>query len=166
MTGRTPGRGALAPSPLVATVRSLGVVLVAAILLPANADRARAQSSSGGGATTTDGIYTEEQARNGKEIYNDVCANCHPTSRFEGSSFLPSWKGAPVSTLYTVIRTQMPFDNPGSLDPEEYAAVVAYILELNDFPAGDEPLPSGADSLTHLTIQPRSGEGDGSSERR
>jgi hypothetical protein len=38
----------------------------------------------------------------------------------------------------------MPQDNPGGLWGEEYAAILAYILEENDFPAGAEALDRGA----------------------
>lgn len=137
--------------------RLLVSIITAVTLVGVGATEGRAQDDSGSESTTLDGVFTEEQARRGEEVYADTCANCHPTSRFEGSSFLPSWTGAPVSTLFTVIRTQMPFDNPGSLDRAEYAAVVAYIFELNGFPAGESPLPASADSLSGLTIQPSSG---------
>lgn len=133
--------------------RVLPAALAAALLtLPAASGEARAQD--GGEATTTlDAVYTAEQAERGREVYSESCAHCHPTSRFTGDSFRPSWSRAPVSTLFTVLRSQMPFDNPGSLDPEEYAAVMAYLFELNELPAGDRELPASADSLRDLTIR-------------
>ena len=45
----------------------------------------------------------------------------------------------------------MPEGDPGSLSSEEYAAVVAYLLRLNDYPPGLAPLP--ADEMVLQTVQ-------------
>lgn len=147
MTG---GRG----RPAAGLTRGCVPALLAAALLalPPSSVAARAQDG-GSGATTLDAVFSAEQAERGREVYSESCAHCHPTSRFTGDSFRPSWSRAPVSTLFTVVRSQMPFDNPGSLDPEEYAAVLAYLFQLNDLPAGERELPAAADSLRGLTIR-------------
>ena len=44
----------------------------------------------------------------------------------------------------------MPQDNPGGLWGEEYAAILAYILDENDFPTGTEALDAGA--LTDIRV--------------
>jgi hypothetical protein len=36
----------------------------------------------------------------------------------------------------------MPYGNPGSLTPEQYAEALAYILRENAYPSGTTPLPS------------------------
>ena len=41
----------------------------------------------------------------------------------------------------------MPQDRPGSLSAEEYAAIVAYFLQLNGRQAGDSELPADAELL-------------------
>ena len=41
-----------------------------------------------------------------------------------------------AATLLDVIANTMPQSDPGSLKPEEYAAVTAYILQQNGYPAG------------------------------
>lgn len=128
-------------------------LLAAAAAVLAAPATSPAQDGGGDAATTLDGVFTAEQASRGEEIFSETCARCHPTSRFVGASFRPSWSRAPVSTLFTVLRTQMPFDNPGSLEPDEYAAVLAYIFQLNDLPAGDRELPASADSLRGYTIR-------------
>jgi mono/diheme cytochrome c family protein len=119
------------------------------------APTARAQDGAGpdGGPTTLDGVFTPTQAERGRKLFADACADCHTTDRFTGQDFRPSWSRAPVSTLFTVLRTQMPFDNPGSLDRDEYAAIVAYLFELNGLPPGDSELPASSDSLRTLTIR-------------
>lgn len=139
-----------------APVRLAAVALAATALLGAP-EELRAQEE----ATTLDGVYTAEQARRGEEVFSRRCAMCHGTDRFTGSAFVPSWSRAPLSTLFTVIRSQMPFDNPGSLEREAYAAVIAYIFRLNGLPAGERALPAHADSLREITIQFEPGPDDG-----
>jgi polar amino acid transport system substrate-binding protein len=38
----------------------------------------------------------------------------------------------------------MPFSNPGSLTPKEYADVTAFLLAANCYPAGSKPFPTTA----------------------
>jgi hypothetical protein len=46
----------------------------------------------------------------------------------------------------------MPLDNPGGLAPEEYAAVIAYVLKLNQYPAGSSELPIADAALKLITF--------------
>ena len=52
-----------------------------------------------------------------------------------------------------VISDSMPEDNPGSLKKEEYADVIAYLLKLNNFPAGADELPSDKDALSAILME-------------
>lgn len=150
---RQPPPAAARPTGRAAPRATLAAFLGAILLLAGGTvPEARAQNGAAG-ATTLDGVFTAEQAERGRELFAETCARCHPTSRFTGATFRPSWSRAPMSTLFTVVRTQMPFDNPGSLDRDEYAAVLAYLFELNDLPTGDARLPASADSLRGLTIR-------------
>lgn len=154
---------------LPAPTRAAGLTL---LLLPLAASHVGAQEEAAGGGETAAvgaGVYTEAQAERGERVFAESCAQCHVEGRFRGASFLPSWDGAPVSVLYTVIRSQMPFDNPGSLEPGEYADVIAYIFRLNGFPAGEDPLPSEPEALRAIRIDApsaRSDSGDGGGARR
>lgn len=149
-----------------APVRLAAAALAAVALLGApeglRAQEGAGATADGEPATTLDGVYTAEQARRGEEVFSRRCAACHGTDRFTGAAFVPSWSRAPLSTLYTVIRSQMPFDNPGSLEREAYASVIAYIFRLNGLPAGERALPAHADSLREITIQFEPGPDDGS----
>ncbi len=51
----------------------------------------------------------------------------------------------------------MPEGDPGSLQPEEYADVLAYLLSLNDYPAGDQPLPPDVAVLSTIHFGDSSG---------
>jgi mono/diheme cytochrome c family protein len=100
------------------------------------------------------GVYTAPQARSGEVLFRNVCAQCHALAQFQDASFLRSWEGRSARDLFELIRTQMPQDNPGQLKREEYAAVLAYLFELNDFPPGDSTLAAG-DALRRVRIERR-----------
>jgi hypothetical protein len=53
----------------------------------------------------------------------------------------------PLGKLYQRIRRDMPYNDPGKLSPEVNAAVLAFILKSNGFPAGETELPHNEDLL-------------------
>ena len=107
----------------------------------------------GGGAALAaaqpaQGIHTAGQAENGRAAYTRSCAICHRTDlrgNFEapplaGPNFLGFWGDLTPLELVERIRDTMPPDRPGRLGDETYLDIVAYLLEANGAPAGDEPL--------------------------
>ncbi len=102
--------------------------------------------------TTLDGVFTAEQAAEGKMVYQRVCSSCHTLDWYQGQP-LRSWDGAAVYALFEIILVGMPEDNPGSLPRKSYVDVLAYILELNGLPAGETPLPSGRSSLNAILFK-------------
>ena len=99
-----------------------------------------------------DGVYTEEQARRGEQLIEDVCAACHMAGWFTGT-FLQSWAGTTVSALYEVISSTMPLDQPGALKRQQYADILAYIFELNGLPPGQEELGASKGALGEILIE-------------
>ena len=129
------------------------VVLLAALAAfasPAEGQSAEVEDT----LSVLDGVYTEEQAEKGEDIFQQECSACHLPSEFSGPIFEVAWSDRPVYDLYRVTAITMPQDRPGSLSEEEYAAVIAYILELNEYPAGEEKLGSEEDPLGHILIEP------------
>ena len=116
---------------------------------PSAEPRAAAQSSP---ASVLDGVFTSAQASRGERTFRDVCAACHDTGEFSGGRFRISWVGRPVGDLFDTISTLMPEADPGSLSPAEYAAIVAYLLQVNGYPAGDAALPTNVRALGQLEI--------------
>ena len=112
------------------------------------AGAAAAQSSAG---SLLDGVFTAQASR-GERTFSDVCAACHDTGEFSGGRFRISWVGRPVGELFETISTLMPEADPGSLSPAEYAAIVAYLLQVNNYPAGDTDLPTNVRALGQLEI--------------
>jgi mono/diheme cytochrome c family protein len=102
--------------------------------------------------TTEDKVYTAEQAERGKGSYTQTCAGCHPLDWYRGATIKP-WNGAPLVNLYDVMATTMPQNNPGSLKRREYLDLLAYVLSLNDMPAGNEELPTAPEELQKIVIK-------------
>jgi hypothetical protein len=63
-----------------------------------------------------------------------------------------AWVSKSAYDVFDVIRTQMPEDNPGALERQEYVDVVAYIFSLNAYPAGAADLPGDDDGLKKVRI--------------
>jgi S-disulfanyl-L-cysteine oxidoreductase SoxD len=122
----------------------------------ASAGIASAQASK----TAADGIYTTAQAGRGNSLYQDNCSSCHGGSLqgeeenppLSGKHFSSYWGGLPVSALYGFINTQMPLGQPGSLGVQGDADIIAYILSVNKFPAGQSELPADNNALKAITI--------------
>jgi mono/diheme cytochrome c family protein len=105
-----------------------------------------------GPRTTQDGVYAPAQAAEGREVYARECSQCHVLDYYTGE-VVQAWEGVPVFDLYDLVRTKMPENNPGSLRPREYVALMAFILELNGMPAGEEPLSARSSVLKNIIFQ-------------
>lgn len=109
-------------------------------------------------ATTSEGTapYTWAQVAQGGAIYAQQCAACHGTD-LQGIS-APALTGAgfghshlSASQLRGVVTQTMPLTAPGSLAPEQYASVIAFLLSYDCVkPAGDGKLPLPTTDLPAL----------------
>jgi mono/diheme cytochrome c family protein len=115
--------------------------------------------SAGAGAPLA--VYTADQASQGAAVYQQQCAACHGSS-LEGVAG-PALKGPQfkamaqaqalnAQSLLLVVSQSMPQSDPGSLTPEQYGQVVAYILQQNGYPAGSTPLSAQAANLKDLDL--------------
>lgn len=111
-------------------------------------------------SSTLDGVFTSAQARRGRRVYNQNCASCHGQQLrggemapgVAGRDFIVFWTEIPVGSLFERIRMTMPEDGPGRLSDREYADVVAYMLDRNDYPAGETELPTDKAALDQIMI--------------
>jgi polar amino acid transport system substrate-binding protein len=96
-------------------------------------------------------LYTDAQAVKGQGVYMKNCASCHgPNEQGKsgpavgGSAFLKRMKllGWSVADLQNVVVSTMPRSNPGSLSQRQYSDVLAYLLAVNCFPAGQSRFPT------------------------
>jgi mono/diheme cytochrome c family protein len=108
-----------------------------------------------------DGVYTKEQAGRGKDAYTQECMKCHAENllggedapALAGADFLRRWNTKPVGALFESIRKTMPSDDPGSLSTRQCADIVAYVLSMNEFPAGQKELENEAGPLNEIRIE-------------
>jgi S-disulfanyl-L-cysteine oxidoreductase SoxD len=106
------------------------------------------------------GVYTTEEAQQGKAIYQNQCGMCHgdalegqgQNSPLAGTVFLNNWTGQTVADLFMKTIVMMPAMDPGTLTPKDTAEVIAYILSANKFPAGKTELPTDPQSLEMIHI--------------
>ncbi len=103
--------------------------------------------------STLDGLYTDEQAARGKDVYLNTCRSCHTPASHTGATFNKWWRGKHLSDLFAFLSTRMPKNDPGSLAPEDVADVMAYLLKMNAMPVGPNELPADVDSLKQYKIE-------------
>ncbi len=103
--------------------------------------------------TINDQVYSKAQAKIGEKLYADQCLLCHDKKYFR--PVLKRWEGQPISVLFTVMSTSMPESNPGFLTEKEYVDILAYILSLSRYAAGDAELDYKDGALNELTVEAR-----------
>jgi S-disulfanyl-L-cysteine oxidoreductase SoxD len=103
--------------------------------------------------STAAGVYSAPQATRGEETYMAICVACHPRGTYSTAAFKTAWTGRPLSELFDLVKEKMPKNDPASLTPAEYAQVVAYLLKINDVPAGEHELPPDSEALKKIRIE-------------
>jgi mono/diheme cytochrome c family protein len=111
--------------------------------------------------------FTAAQAHAGIAIYRQYCLQCHGADlqgtagpSVAGKDFLATAKSDSwhVSDMRTTIFENMPFSNPGSLTPQQYANVMAFLLASSCYPAGKTPFPTAAaPALSKIPLGPVTG---------
>ena len=103
--------------------------------------------------TVNEGVFTKAQAKTGEALYKDQCLLCHDKKYFR--PVLKRWEGQPINVLFTVMSTSMPESNPGYLSEKEYVDILAYILSLSRYAAGDTELDYKDGALNEVMVEPR-----------
>ncbi len=109
--------------------------------------------------TTKDGVYTAAQAKRGEVIFQMRCAVCHGEMLeglagppLTGDVFLGPRDTQPVSDLFDKIHNTMPADAPGTLESQQVADLVSFILQSNKFPAGRAELGTSDAALKPIAL--------------
>ncbi len=147
----------------------LGILITASVLLasvshPASAQESSQKTQTTAGKTVWAGVYTQEQAKRGEDLYADHCSECHgedlsgdtpynPSPALAGKAFMLRWDNRTVNELFRFMRTNMPKTDPGSLSSDNYIDLVAFILRSNKLPAGDRELTQDTDALKQIVIE-------------
>jgi mono/diheme cytochrome c family protein len=121
----------------------------------------RSQEATPPSRSVWDGVYTEEQATRGEEIYRKECASCHGdtlvggggAAPLTGGTFLSNWNGLTVGDLFDRIRKTMPQGSLGKLTKQQDADVLAYLLSFNKFPVGKTELQKQVEFLKEIRFE-------------
>ena len=113
------------------------------------------------GSGVWSGVYTEAQAKRGEGTANKACSSCHGADLMGGEAgpalvgleFLGNWNQQSLGDLFDRIHATMPADAPGSLSLPDTADVIARVLQLNKFPAGQKDLPTDTNALGKIKIE-------------
>ena len=123
---------------------------------------------------TPPALYTLAQAEAGRTIYMEQCVTCHGANlhgvaapAVAGTEFLKAAKDNDwtLEVIRYLVFTMMPLNAGGSLKPEQYADLMAFLLASNCYPAGSAPFPE-ADQPGFADVQlkplpdPRPGQND------
>jgi len=116
----------------------------------ANAVNGSGESAAPVASSKGSAPYTQQQVAQGRDIYTQQCAACHGAT-LQGVS-APALKGPAfahshltASQLRGAVTQRMPLTAPGSLKPQEYASIMAYLLAYDCVkPAGNgqQPFPT------------------------
>lgn len=126
------------------------------------------RQASAQGRTVLDGVYSDAQAARGKEAYTQGCVVCHMESLrgfFDGGAappiigenFVKGWEAASVLDLFAKVRDTMPKDNADSVDEASKLDILAYLLTMNEFPAGEADLSMDEAVLAGTMVVPLGG---------
>jgi S-disulfanyl-L-cysteine oxidoreductase SoxD len=112
--------------------------------------------------TIYDGVFTAEQVETGQRLYVDECRACHGPAA--GGSTCPNligtvinekYAGVPLSAYYTVMQTLMPKGRPGSLQDQEYADIMAFLLKMHGAKPGEHRLTPDEALLDNIIMGPK-----------
>jgi mono/diheme cytochrome c family protein len=86
-------------------------------------------------------------------VYAAECAQCHGENGEGGTGPLVIGGNKRIASyesterLYDYVSRTMPFDEPGTLTPEQYWNVIAYLLDANDLLPPDTVLGPDSPSI-------------------
>jgi len=139
--------------------------MVAALLLMlllVSALAAGAQDATG--SSIWSGVFTAAQAKRGNDAYQASCSSCHGGNLhatdpeavdLTGPAFRARWNGKTLGERFETIRDTMPPGNANTLGDKTYIDILAYILESNEFPAGNQELmPEAAKTIVFVAQKP------------
>ena len=110
--------------------------------------------------TANTGVFTKEQVELGSVLYSNNCIACHGRdlrgteggNALMGERFVTKWKEKSLGELFELTKTTMPKTNPHSLDDASYSALLAFMLNANEFPSGDVALSSKKEELENILM--------------
>lgn len=126
-------------------MKEAGAALLVLLLL--GTLMADAQDASG--PSIWSGVFTAAQAKRGDDAYQASCSGCHGSALratdaeavdLTGPAFRARWDGKTLEERFETIRDTMPLGNANSLGDKAYMDILAFILQFNEFPPGNQEL--------------------------
>ena len=122
-----------------------------------------ALAASASGKTNWDGVFTEQQAQRGQQVYQRACSACHLESlqgddvspALVGKGFLARFSGLSAHEMVQNLRASMPQNAPDSLGDRAYIDLVSYLLKANGSKTGALELPLDVAELEKIAIVDR-----------
>lgn len=119
--------------------------------------------------SSMDGVYSEAQAKRGRELYAAQCIECHghdlegkyESAPLVGDEFRNNWEGLDLDKLFERIFTTMTGDAAGMISTgapkpltrEQTADLVAFLLYFNGMPAAKTDLSTKAEVLQTIRFE-------------
>jgi mono/diheme cytochrome c family protein len=111
--------------------------------------------------TVWDGVFSEAQAKRGAEAYTTNCSECHGKDlmgdgfapALTGAEFIGNWNELSVGDLFERIRISMPPSGPSAVTPAQKADIVAHLMNMNKWPAGEGELEPKTEALKLIKIE-------------
>ena len=134
--------------------RGIGILLLAA------AGSAVLLGADGSDGKIWSGVYTAAQAERGKENFDKSCSNCHNADlngsvrapSLRGEHFMGDWGNGSVNALFIKLRDSMPATYPDTVPEAIKIDILAYLLQVNGFPAGKTELTLDQEELEDIQI--------------
>ena len=119
-----------------------------------------ASAASASSKTNWDGVFTEQQAQRGQQVYQRACSACHLESlqgddvspALVGKGFLGRFIGLSAHEMVQNLRASMPQNAPDSLGDRAYIDLVSYLLKANGSKTGALELPLDVAELEKIAI--------------
>lgn len=120
------------------------------------ADQAPATTKS-----VLDGVFTEAQAQRGAATYSASCSSCHGADLagdgfappLSGAEFAANWNDLTVGDLFERMRISMPPEGPNTVPASAKADILAHVLNMNHYPAGQTELEPKTEVLKQIKIE-------------
>lgn len=114
-------------------------------------------SDAAGASVAAAPSFDRAQVLHGKRLYASNCAKCHGADMqgitapaLSGAAFAPASNAhLTIGGVYAYMATNMPADRPGKLKDQEYADIMAFLLNANGYAPGSNK--TTADSLRAST---------------
>jgi quinoprotein glucose dehydrogenase len=104
------------------------------------------------------GVFSPDQAERGRAIVAGQCTQCHNQNRpLNDAVFMLHWEGHSLARLFRKIRDTMPPGRTDDLSDRDRLDIVAFVLQQNGFPTGEQELAQDDALLEGLRILPRGG---------